>query len=318
MRSLIKGNRWGLMVGLFRKKQEIPIRSPRITEQNESLTFRRSRTLTGSSSEQVRTVSEERAQIKSPRLKEHELRSHRRRLGGYLLIVILAISAILLLLSQFIGIVNVKVQSDTPLATTPDESKYSKLIDDYFAAHPIERFRFALNEQTLNSYVQQKTPEVANISFDSTGIATADADIRFRVPVVAWQLSSQKSYVDGDGRSFTVNYFNEPSVTVKDDSGIDPTSGAIVSDRFLQFMGRVIALTNDSGVVRITGATIPRNTTREIDFNLEGRGYIVKTQLGRDPASQATDIINAVKYVDARGYKPAYLDVRVAGKAAYR
>lgn len=305
-------------MGLFRKKQEAPIRSPRITEQNESLTFRRSRTLTGSSSEQVRTVSKERAQIRSPRLKEHELRSHRRRLGGYLLIVALVISAILLLLSQFFGIVRVNVQSDTPLVRTVDETKYDKLIDEYFARHPIERFRFALNEQTLNEYVQQKAPEAASISLDNTGLATANADIRFRVPVVAWQLHQQKSYVDGDGHSFTLNYFNEPSVTVKDDSGIDPTTGAIVSDRFLQFMGRVIALSNDSGVARITGAIIPRNTTREIDFSLEGRGYIVKTQLGRDPASQAMDIINAVKYVDSKGYKPAYLDVRVAGKAAYR
>ena len=305
-------------MGLFRKKQEVPVRSPRITEQNESLTFRRSRTLTGSSSEQVRTVSEERAQIRSPRLKEHELRSHRRRLGGYLLIVVLVISAILLLLSQFFGIVQMNIQSNAPLTRTPDETKYATLIDEYFAGHPVERFRFALNEQALNEYVQQKAPEVAAIHLDNTGLATANADIRFRVPVVAWQLPAQKSYVDGDGHSFTVNYFGEPSVTVKDDSGIDPSSGAIVSDRFLQFMGRVIALSNDSGVVRITGATIPRNTTREIDFNLEGRGYIVKTQLGRDPASQAMDIINAVKYVDGKGYKPAYLDVRVAGKAAYR
>lgn len=305
-------------MGLFKKKQEVPIRSPRITEQNESLTFRRSRTLTGSSSETVRTVSEERAQIRSPRLKEHELRSHRRRLGVYLFGVILAMSAILLLLSQFIGVVNVKVNSSQPLVSTPDADRYGQLINDYFAARPAERFRFALNEETLRSYMQEKAPEVASISFDNTGLATADADINFRVPVVAWELPSGRSYVDGEGHAFAKNYYNEPSVTVKDDSGIDPTAGAIVSDRFLQFIGRVIALSNDSGVLRITGATIPRGTLREIDFNLEGRGYVVKTQLGRDPASQAMDIINAVKYVDSKGMQPVYLDVRVAGKAAYR
>lgn len=303
---------------LFKKKDQPPIRSPRITEQNESLTFRRSRTLTGSSSEHVRTASEDRAQIRSPRLKEHELRSHRRRLGGYLLMVVLAMSALLLLLSQFIGIMKLQVQSDTPVTKTPDTAPYSQLIDDYFAGRPVERFRFVLNEASLSQYMQQKAPEVASVSFDSTGIATATADLRFRVPVVAWELPSGRSYVDGDGHAFTKNYYSEPSVTVKDDSGIDPSSGAIVSDRFLQFMGRVIALSNDSGVVRITGATIPRNTTREIDFNLEGRGYVVKTQLGRDPASQAMDIINAVKYMDSKGIQPAYVDVRVAGKAAYR
>lgn len=302
---------------LFRKKEDVPIRSPRITQQNESLTFRRSRTLTGSSSDQIRTASEGRAQIRSPRLQEHELRSHRRKLGGYLVAVLVVMGGILLLLNQFIGIVAINIQSSQPLVKTPDETRYSRLIDEYFAARPIERFRFALNEDTLRDYMQKKAPEVASIKFDNTGIATANADIVFRVPVVVWELPSQRSYVDGDGYAFANNYYNEPSVTMKDDSGIDPSTGAIVSDRFLQFMGRVIALSNDAGV-RVTGATIPRNTTREIDFNLEGRGYVVKTQLGRDPASQAMDIINAVKYVDSKGMQPAYLDVRVAGKAAYR
>lgn len=302
----------------FGKKKEVPIRSARITEQNESLAFRRSRTLTGSSSDQVRTANESRAQLRSPRVEEHELRTHRRRLGGYLLAVMVAIGSLLMLISQFIGFMHLNVQSDVPLSKTPDAARYSQLINEYFAGHPLERFRFALDETTLNGWLQQKAPEVASVSFESSGIATANADIRFRQPVVVWQLPSGRSYVDGEGHAYAMNYFAEPSVTVKDDSGIDPTSGAIVSDRFLQFMGRVIALSNESGVVRITGATIPRGTLREIDFNLEGRGYIVKTQLSRDPASQAMDIVNAVKYVDAKGYRPTYIDVRVAGKAAYR
>ncbi len=305
-------------MNLFKKKEPIPIRSPRITEQNESLTFRRSRTLTGSSSEQIRTAGETRAQIRSPRLEEHELRTHRRRLGSYLTVVVLLIGGLLFLLGQFIGFMHLEVQSDKPLTKTPDAARYSSLINEYFAAHPLERFRFALNEQSLNNSLQQKAPEIAGVSFESNGIATAVAYIRFREPVVAWQLPSGRSYVDGDGYAYGTNYFSEPGVTVKDDSGIDPSNGAIVSDRFLQFMGRVIALSNASGVVRITGATIPQNTTREIDFNLEGRGYLVRTQLGRDPASQAADIVNAVKYMDSKGMTPAYVDVRVAGKAAYR
>lgn len=303
---------------VFKKKDQPPVRSPRITEQNESFVFRRSRTLTGSSSERVRSISEERAQIRSPRLKEHELRSHRRRLGGYLFGVLLAIGAILLLLAQFIGSVKVQVSSSQPLTKTPDTTQYGRLINDYFATRPVERFRFALNKDALREYMQKNAPEMAGISFTSTGLATASADISFRVPVVVWQLPSGRSYVDGEGYAFTENYHNEPSVTVKDDSGIDPSSGAIVSDRFLQFMGRVIALSNESGALRITGATIPRNTTREIDFNVEGRGYVIKTQLGRDPASQAMDIVNAVKYIDSIGAQPAYVDVRVTGKAAYR
>ena len=304
-------------MGLFRKKQPTPIRSPRITDQNESVTFRRSRTLTGSSSEQVRTAGESRAQLRSPRLKEHELRSHRRRLGAYLFGVLILIGGLMVLLSQFIGVVTPAFSSQQPLIKEPDNQKYVQLINQYFNSRPLERLRFALNRDALAGYLEDKAPEVASVEFENTGLAVASASIRFRVPVVAWQIQAQKYYVDGDGQSFTVNYYSEPAVTVKDDSGIDPSAGAIVSDRFLQFMGRVIALTNASGL-RVTGATIPRNTSREIDFNLEGRGYFIKTQLGRDAASQATDLVNAVKYIDSKGIKPSYIDTRVPGKAAYR
>ena len=306
------------MATFFKKREKVPIRSPRITDHNESLTFRRSRTLTGSASEEVRTVSESRAQLRSPRLKEHELRSHRRRLGGYLVMLLVASGLLVLLLSQFIGVVGLDTISSSPLKQKIDEQRYVSVIDEYFDSHPVERFQFALNEESLKRYISEKAPEVASLKFETTGPASTRAIMRFREPVVAWQIQSQRSYVDGDGQAFTRNYYLEPSVIVKDDSGIDPASGAIVSDRFLQFMGRVIALSNVSGVVKVTGATIPRNTTREIDLNLEGRGYIVRTQLGRDPASQAADIVNAVKYIDAKGIKPTYVDVRITGKAAYR
>lgn len=302
---------------LFRNKQSVPVRVPR-QEDHATYTFRRSRTLTGSSSETVRTVSETRAHIKSPRLKEHELRTHRRRLGSYLLGVIGATVALLLLLNQFIGVIRFNVQSQSPLARAVDEMHYITLLNSYFLTHPSERFRFALNTTTLNTYMAQKAPEVASVTFEQTGLITAYANVRFREPVVVWQLSGKRSYVDGQGRSFLINYYNEPTIAVKDDSGLESNGGTVVSDRFLQFMGRVIALTNDSGSVRITGATLPRGYAREIDYTLEGRAYRVKTQLGRDAASQVADIVNAVKYIDSKNLKPEYVDVRVPSKAAYR
>lgn len=307
-------------MGWFKRKEKEPVRNPRI-EADESLTFRRSRTLTGSSSQDIRVAGEGRAQIKSPRLREHELRTHRRKLSFYLAIVAACCAGILALMSQFNGIITLAVQSQSPLMKPIDEARYASVINDYFMERPQERFRFAFNKTALASYLEAKAPEVATVTIEGTGIATATASIAFREPVVAWQQKGVRAYVDGDGHLFRENYYNEPSVTVKDDSGLDTAgadSGLVISDRFLQFMGRVISLTNESGVARVTGATLPRGYAREIDFNLEGRGYIVKTQLGRDPASQATDIINAVKYIESKQLKPQYVDVRVAGKAAYK
>lgn len=309
--NMFSGFSWG-------KKKE-PVRRPDVSR--DDLTFRRSRTLTGSSSEDVRVAGEGRAQIKSPRLREHELRSHRRKLGVYLVIVAGCCAGIIALLAQFNGIITLAVQSQSPLVKPVDEAKYKSLLDQYYMERPQERFRFALNESALATYFEEKAPEVAEVAVESSGIATATANITFREPVVVWQQRGQRAYVDGVGHLFRQNYYNEPSVTVKDDSGLDSSSSEgnlIISDRFLQFMGRVIALTNESGAARVTGATLPRGYAREIDFNLEGRGYVVKTQLGRDAASQATDIINAVTYIEAKGLKPQYVDVRISGKAAYK
>lgn len=305
-------------MGILRKRQQLPVRSPRDHARSESQAFRRSRTLTGSVSEDVRSVGEDRAQMKSPRLKEHELRSHRRKLSGYLVGVVIVVALLSVLLSQFRGIVTINIQSDQPLMRTVDQRRYLSVINEYFAARPVERFRFALNESGLMDYMSGRIPEVAEITFEQTGLVTATAEVRFRVPVVAWQQQTDVSYVDGEGRSFTMNYYREPAVTVRDESGLSPASGTVISERFLYFMGRVIALTDASGVTRVTGATIPRDYSREIDFLLEGRGYAVKTQFGRDPASQAADIVNAVRYIDSNAITPAYVDVRISGKAAYR
>jgi hypothetical protein len=107
-------------------------------------------------------------------------------------------------------------------------------------------------------------------------------------------------------------------VVVKDQSGISPDAGAVASNRFLHFLGRVVSLTNASGMTKVNGVIIPPNTTREVDLQLEGRGFVVKTLLDRDPAAQTTDILNMLKYVDAKGIKPQYIDVRIAGKAFYK
>lgn len=301
----------------FGKKKEVPIRQPRITSQNESYAFRRSRTLTGSTAPTIRSVSEDRAQLKSPRIHLHELRSHRRKLGFYLFGTIALLAAGGLLVIQFVG--GVADVRSTPVTSTADTSRYVKILDDYYSAHPAERFRFALSKSRLMSYLADKAPEVASMNVQgSSNIGYADLAIEFRQPVVAWEIARQKYYVDANGHDFKINYYPEPTVIVKDQSGINPDTGAVASNRFLHYLGRVVSLVNASGIAKVTGVVIPPNTTREVDLQLEGRGFVVKTLLDRDPAAQTTDILNVLKYLDARGIKPQYVDVRIAGKAFYK
>jgi hypothetical protein len=237
-------------------------------------------------------------------------------LSLYLFCALLALATGGVLITQFVGKV-------TAVETTPngaiDTSKYTQVLDDYYGAHPFERFRFALNTQRLSEYLTQKAPEVSNMKITgASGIAQATMTLTFRQPVVVWEISRQKYYVDADGHDFNLNYYPEPTVVVKDQSGISPDAGAVASNRFLHFLGRVVSLTNASGIATVNGVIIPPNTTREVDLQLEGRGFIVKTLLDRDPAAQTTDVLNILKYLDARGIKPQYVDVRIAGKAFYR
>jgi len=304
-------------VALFRRKKEIPIRQPRITSQNESYSFRRSRTLTGSSADAVRVVGENRAQIKSPRIHAHELRQHRRKLFMYLVAVLVVIAMVGTLVSQFTSSVDKVVT--TPANTAINNQHYKQLLNDYFADHPFERFRFALQIGQLDEYMAAKAPEIETIKLDSSAqFGQSDLIVSFRQPVVVWEIARQKYYVDAEGHTFGKNYYNEPVVTVKDQSGIDPEAGAIASSRFLHFLGRVVFLMNQSGVASVSGVVIPPNTTREVDLSLTGKTYIIKTLLDRDPAEQVSDVLNAVRYVDSKAINPQYIDVRVGGKASYR
>ena len=304
-------------MALFRRKKELPIRQPHITSQNESYSFRRSRTLTGSRADSVRTVGENRAQIKSPRIHAHELRQHRRKLSLYLVGVIVIIGAGWTLISQFTGSID-KIMT-TPVNPTISTAQYDQLIQKYFATHPMERFRFALLPDRLHEYLADEAPEIKSVQLtDATRPGESDMSITFREPVVVWEISRQKYYVDAEGYTFARNYYAEPVVTVKDESGINPSTGAVASNRFLYFLGRVVALMNQSGIATVSGVIIPPNTTREVDLKLTGKSYVVKTLLDRDPAQQVSDIINTVKYVDAKAISPQYLDVRIGGKAFYR
>lgn len=303
-----------------RKKAQVDIRNPHISSQNDAYSFRRSRTITGSSASSVRAATEERGQLRSSRLHVHDLRRHRRKLLFYLFSCIVFVGLLGALLVQYNGD-DVTISTNSAEASTKaiDVERYQTMIAEYYGAHPLEHFRFALNRATFAEHMRAKAPEVADAAVGSgEGLLHGEVMLTFRKPVVSWTIQGQKYYVDANGEAFQVNYYAEPSVTVVDESGIDPKTGVIASGRFLRFMGRLITLVDQSGVTTVSGVVIPRGVTREIDLKLSGVGYSFKTNLDRDPAAQATDVINAYKYFTARNITPQYVDVRVSSKAFYR
>lgn len=295
-------------------------RQRRTSDTEQSFAFRRSRTITGSAATSVRAAGEERGQLQSSRLHEHSLRKHRRRIMLYLGASIVACMGLWYVVSNYMGeVVTAGTRSTQALVVPLEVTPYKALVTRYFDERPFERFRFALNESTFSRFMTINAPEVSSAVLEKgSGLGNAELALDLREPVVAWTIKNQQYFVDADGAAFTKNYFAVPGVVVTDKSGISAEAGVVASGKLLRFIGRVITLVNVSGTSTVESVELPVNSTREVDFKLKDKGYIIKAHLDRDPAGQAADIVNAVSYVEAKGISPAYLDVRVSSKAFYR
>lgn len=299
----------------FSKKQHEQVRQPHIVDHNDAYVFRRSRTITGSLSSAVRSANEKHGDLRSPRLKTHELRLNRRKIGSLLLICLSVIGLLAGLLSQFIA----STKFNDPTVPASEQSTYQKAVNDYLFARPGERFYFSLRTSSLTASLQQNYPEIQQASIESTGfLKSSQLNLVFRRPIASWNIRGKNYFIDASGVAFERNYYAQPALVVEDKTGINPQDlGAVASERQIRYIGRLVALVQGAGH-RISKIELPPQTARQIDLVLEGRGYTIKTSLDRDPASQATDVINAVKYFDAKSITPQYIDVRIVSKAYYR
>ena len=178
-----------------------------------------------------------------------------------------------------------------------------------------------MQPKNLLAFVQRDAPEVEALSIDMGGGSLAGhsvATLTFREPLVGWQIRNRVYLIDKYGETFERNYYGSPLVTVHDASGINPNEGVIASSRFLAFLGKVVSGVNASGIGMVNKVTLPPGLTREIDINLTNRSYRLKLQMDREPTGQVADIVAIVKYLDARGITPQYVDVRVPSKAFWK
>lgn len=293
-------------------------RQPHLMKGQETNNFRRSRTLTGSKSSNVRAASEGTGKLQSDRLKKQSLKRHQRLLVMSLSGLLVAIAGLYYLLSQYIGSVQVSYAEST-VTQPPQKEPYQHAIRDYLNNQPSKRFLFSLSEEELGQAVAVKYPEVKSIAASSRGVAPGNFIITFRQPTASWKIGEKNYFVDAEGETFENNFTTPPTVKVVDNSGATVTAGkAFVSKGFLRFMGRLIALTNQSGLGEVSEASLPPNTTREVDIRLKGRGYNVKTHTDRDPAAEVEDMKRVIGYLDQKKINPSYIDVRVPGRAYYK
>lgn len=314
-------------MALFTKRKK-PIEPPRLrrnqvdsgvngndSTNTSSYTFRRNQTLTGSVSSHVQSISENSAHLQSPRVQTHALTKKRRHISLVLVIVIAASGLLYALINQFTAKVDVVA---TPEASIQLDNQYSKTIQDYFQARPMERLRFLTDSPRLLRYLRAAHPEVKNLRQNGySGFGASQFALEFRKPIAGWNINGRQEFVDASGVAFTQNYYQAPSVQIIDKSGLQVASGqAVASNRFLAFVGQIVGQATAQGLT-VTQVIIPELTTRQVDLVIKDASYPVKLSVDRGPGEQVEDMTRAIRWLQANQLTPKYLDVRVSGKAFY-
>lgn len=296
------------------------VRRPRLMDGQESYTFRRSRTLTGSLSGNVGSTNAKRPDLRSERLKLHDLHRHRRLLSVSLAVVTCLTLAVGFLVFNSVGLAQQRFMTASSMSAD-DEKVLRGTISDYINRHPTQAFLINLDIERLTQFMQAKHPEVASVQIDNTLLgAASNITVRFRQPIVTWQIAGNAFYVDESGVAFAKNYGTKPALYVEDTSGYTPEAaaeGTIASKRLIGYLGQLLGVMREEKVGIVERIVIPVSI-RQLDLYIEGREYPIRTHIDRDPYIQAQDLKSALAFLDERQLKPEYVDVRVEGKAYYR
>lgn len=288
------------------------------SEASDRYAFRRNRTITGSSSARIASSTELNADLRSPRAHAHHLTTLRRRLSMYFVVVASVSFLLYILVSQLTASMSVAV-TDAELLPKEDRVAYTATLEEYYSARPIERLRFLLNQDALTSHMQATHPELKHIRVEpGDQLGDASVILQARHAIARWSIDGNNRYVDEEGVVFARNYFTRPTLQIIDNSGIHATATqAVASNRFLGFVGRVIAASKEQGL-EISKVTIPTLTTRQVAINLKGRKPYYKFSIDRSVGQQVEDMARIDRFLRQKGIATTYVDVRIEGKAFYR
>src|SRR5437762_767478 len=120
---------------LWFKKKDVPLRNPQLMAGQNDYVFRRSRTLTGSVSPQVNAGAQSRGQLKTDRLKLHELRAHMSQVLKLFFVVIAVCAALSFLVVNFVFEPSIRAKAGS---NTPNTTSYQQTVMEYFGDHPFE------------------------------------------------------------------------------------------------------------------------------------------------------------------------------------
>lgn len=298
----------------------LPARQPKLMAGQEEYAFRRSRTLVGSLSNDIESAATKKPDLKSDRLKLHELHAHRRLVRASLISIMTLAVLVGGLIQNSILLAEKRyaTHSDVPMA---ERQAYERAMEAYINAHPLQSFLVTLDAAKLATALQVKHPEIAAVGIQTGLSGAAGLDFHFRTPVAVWRIADKQFYVDENGIAFSNHYGAEPAIRVEDTSGYMPNDASrrapVASKRFIGYLGQMLGAIRMQRVGSVERIVVPASA-RQIEVFLKGRKYPIKTHVDRDPYAQVEDVKRALTYFDKKGITPKYIDVRVEGKAFYK
>jgi hypothetical protein len=253
------------------------------------------------------------------RAREKRRLNRKRRSRAAAVCILVLAGTIIALASQYTHTIGqVSYDNSQSIIQLPDNDRYINLAQEYLGSRPTERLSFSFHSDGLTSYLSGKANEIETATIYSRPFIGSELRIKLREPLAVWQTAGGQEFVDASGAVFDQNYFTEPSVLLKDESGVDINEPTVASRRFLNFIGQVIAGVDNGGAGKVSSVAIPLGSVRYVELRVEGQPYPIKAQIDRDPASQTSDIVNMIKYLTSKGLTPSYVDVRIEGKGYWK
>ncbi len=251
----------------------------------------------------------------SERLATHELVKKRRRITRSLFFAIVAFVIIVILLFQMTISMSI-LTSDAKSAS--GKAGYMKIMEEYYSAQPIERFRFFLNHQNLANFFLEKAPEVKSVRVEGLALASSSVKLIFRQPVAQWIAGDKTYFVDENGVTFEKNYFTEPRVTIKDESSLPVDGGKeVINRQFLSFLGQAVAALSQNNL-NVSEVVLPANTVRQIWFKVNNGNYYIKMTIDRAAGAQVGQAVKTINSLGVLVNRLAYIDVRVDQRSFYK
>lgn len=308
-------------------RKDLPVRRRRLNEEatepsppSGQMAFRRNSTITGSSSQHIASASELSGQMQSPRAVAHHLHRKRQSFGMMLIGVLVGAGGLFFLLYQAIGTLEVTLYGQIKPISASEQQLYQEKITSYLNRYPLQRLRLLLNKDQLAEYLQAASlTEVQTVALvQPSGLGGATITLKVREPIASWIIQGKRQYVDANGVIFARNYFESPTVQIRDEGSVSRsgTGQAVASRRFLQFIGQAVSYFEEHHY-KVRQVVIPASTTRQVIVTVAG-GYNIKMTVDRPTGEQGEDAARAIGYFKRRQLTPEYIDARVSGRVFYR